>query len=238
MSCFLVALHQPSTNSWAEIRGHVIFATVDVATVNEGGDGVDLLPPRLAASGSWSGKVYAGHTRVLSHAEWWIWFRNIDVEAFRSAWIQTASLLRKAGGANVMIQELSKLHDHAAHPLVRIVTFRKRSGNHADVGQVIAGSGASGSEILRVFWSCQSAERDISCPPTGILNIVAPSVYSWIWWSKVTRRWLLQTCPQLYFYFQLVIIVGWIKTAWQPQELTITAPVVLSILIVMVCDFV
>ena len=237
MSCLLVALHQTSSNSWAEIWGKIILTTIDIAAVNEGSDGVDLLSSRLTTSRSWSGKVNTGHARILSHGEGWIWFGNIDVEAFRSAGIQTASLLRKAGGANVMIQELSKLHDHAAHSLVRIVTFRKCSSNHANVGQVISRPGASGTKVLRVLRSSQATEWNICCSPTWILYNVAPSVYSWIWWRKVTRRWLLQTCPQLYFYFQLVIIVGWIKTAWQPQELTIIAPVVFSILIVVVCDF-
>ena len=51
--------------------------------------------------------------------------------------VETTSLLRKAGGADVMVQELAELHHHAAHSLIRIVTLRESSGHNTNIGQIV-----------------------------------------------------------------------------------------------------
>ena len=167
MSSLLVALDQTSSNSWTKIWREIIFAAVDVAAVDVGCDGVDLLASRLTASRSRSGKVNAGHTGVLSHGERGIRFRNIDVETLWSTWVQTASFLRKACGADVVIQELAKLHYHGAHPFVRIISLWKCPSNHTNIGQIITRSGSSWTEILGIFWGCQATEGNVCSAPTG-----------------------------------------------------------------------
>ena len=112
MSRPLVALHEAAAHPGPQVAADVLLAPVDVAAVNEGGDCVDLLPPRLTAGWPRPGEVNAGHARVLSHRKRGVRLRDIDVEALRPPRIQTASLLRKAGGADVVIEELTKLHHH------------------------------------------------------------------------------------------------------------------------------
>ena len=89
-----------------------------------------------------------------------------------------------------MVQELTKLHHHAAHPLVGVVPLGECSGNHTDVGKVIPRKGTSGSEVMRILWSHQTTEWDICGPPVGVLDIIAPSVNSLVsggGGGKVTR---------------------------------------------------
>ena len=51
--------------------------------------------------------------------------------------VETTPLLREAGAADVVVQELTELHHHAAHPLIRVVTLRKGSSNNTNIGKII-----------------------------------------------------------------------------------------------------
>ena len=146
----LGALHQPPPHPGPQVAPDVLLAAVDVAAVNEGGDRVDLLPPRLTASWPGPGEVNAGHARVLPHRERWVRLRDIDVEALRPPGVQTAPLLWKAGGADVVIEELTELHHHGAHPLVGVIPLREGPGHDPHIGQVIAWARAPGSKVLRI----------------------------------------------------------------------------------------
>ena len=137
MSGLNVTLHKTTSNTRPEVTGHIIFTAVDVAAVNEGCDGVDLLSARLTTSWSGASKVNAGHAGVLPHGEGWVSFRNVDVEALWTMRVETTPLLREAGAADVVVQELTELHHHAAHPLIRVVTLRKGSSHHTNIGKII-----------------------------------------------------------------------------------------------------
>ena len=69
MSWFLVVLHQPAPGPSPQDRADLLVAAVDVAAVDEGRDGVDLFPARLATGGTRPREVYTGYTRILSHWE-------------------------------------------------------------------------------------------------------------------------------------------------------------------------
>ena len=148
----LSALHQSPAHPGPQVTANVLLAAVDVAAVDEGGDCVDLLSPRLTAGWPRPGEVNAGHARVLPHRERGVRLRDIDVEALRPPRVQTASLLRKAGGADVVIEELTKLHHHGAHPLIRVISLWEGPGHHPDIGQVITWTRAPGSKVLRIAW--------------------------------------------------------------------------------------
>ena len=92
--------------------------------------------------------------------------------------VETASLLRETGAADVVVYELTKLHHHARHSLVRIVTLGKCSSHNSDIGQVISWSRTSGLEVLGVFWSSQATEGNVCCTPTWILDVVTSSINS------------------------------------------------------------
>ena len=150
MSWPLVALHEAAAHPGPQVAADVLLAPVDVAAVNEGGDRVDLLPPRLTASWPRPGKVNARHARVLSHRERGVGLRNVDIEALGPSGVQAASLLRKAGGADVVVEELTELHHHRADPLVGVVSLGEGPGHHPHIGQVITGTRAPGSKVLRI----------------------------------------------------------------------------------------
>ena len=65
----LVILHQPAPGPSPQHLPDLLVAAVDVAAVDEGRDGVDLLPPRLATGGPRAREVDTGYTRILSHWE-------------------------------------------------------------------------------------------------------------------------------------------------------------------------
>ena len=93
-------------------------------------------------------------------------------------WVEAASLLWETGAADVVVYELTKLHHHAAYPLIRIVTLRKRSSYNSDIRKIISWSRSSRLEVLIIFWSCQSTEWDIGGAPTWILDVVTSSINS------------------------------------------------------------
>ena len=183
----LVALHQAAAHPGPEVPRQVLLAAVHVAAVDEGGDGVDLLAPRLAARGPRPREVDAGHAGILPHGERRVRLGHVDVEALGPAGVEAAPLLGEAGGADVVVEELAELHHHAAHALVGVVALGEGAGHHAHVRQIVARRRASGSEVMSVAWRRQSTEGDVCRAPVRVLDVVAPTINPLIRRGEVAR---------------------------------------------------
>ena len=97
-----------------------------------------------------------------------------------------------------MVQELTQLHHHAAHSLVRVVPLREGSSNDAHVGKIVSREGTSRGEVVRILGSHQSTEGNIRCSPIGVLDVVTTPVYSLVGGGKVARTRLDKDCPEIF----------------------------------------
>ena len=97
-----------------------------------------------------------------------------------------------------MVQELTQLHHHAAHSLVRVVPLREGSSNDAHVGKIVSREGTSRGEVVRVLGSHQSTEGNVCSSPVGVLDVVTTTVYSLVGGGKVARTRLDKDCPEIF----------------------------------------
>ena len=97
-----------------------------------------------------------------------------------------------------MVQELSELHHHAAHPLVRVVPLREGSSNDAHVGKIVARKGASRRKVMRVLRSHKPTEGNVSSTPVRVLDVVTAPVYPLVGRGEVARTRLDKDCPEIF----------------------------------------